>query len=424
MAAALPSAADYQVPTDLNAVHFYLLTVDVGDQVYDNFGHTALRVLDENTGTDIVFNWGVFDISAGVVPFSFNFFKGIMNYQLETRPSNQEFAMYRGQQRSVWQDKINLSLPQKETLYKRLLWNIEPENLVYPYQYFFDNCTTKVREYLDEALAGKISQTLVGETDKTFRNHVQDHYQSVALIGFSLDVLMNSNLDRRVSEYEEMFLPLKLRESLSMLGSDVAENGNLQMLLTDSQVIMEFPPPTVDNNPYLFASIILIAPVLFLFLMLKKIPMSYYATHARIGLKFRGLNFRLLGALGIITALLSGIYGILMLGSWFVSDHLDLHHNVNLLLFWPTDLFGVLLGLRWIFFCRPWPLTHNTSPFINYYFIAHVAGIVLYALLAIFEITSQSITNIAIYVMPGYALLTVIIWLVGFEPAKPKNAFF
>jgi hypothetical protein len=187
---------------------------------------------------------------------------------------------------------------------------------------------------------------------------------------------------------------------------------------------MEFPPPTVDNNPYLFASIILIAPVLFLFLMLKKIPMSYYATHARIGLKFRGLNFRLLGALGIITALLSGIYGILMLGSWFVSDHLDLHHNVNLLLFWPTDLFGVLLGLRWIFFCRPWPLTHNTSPFINYYFIAHVAGIVLYALLAIFEITSQSITNIAIYVMPGYALLTVIIWLVGFEPAKPKNAFF
>jgi hypothetical protein len=424
MAAALPSTEGYQVPTDLNAVHFYLLTVDVGDQVYDNFGHTALRVFDENTGTDRVFNWGVFDLSGGMISFSYNFFKGVMNYQLDTRSPSQEFAMYRGQQRSVWQDKINLSLPQKEILYKRLLWNIEPENLVYPYQYFFDNCTTKVRDYLDEALGGQISQTLVGETDKTFRDHMQDHYQSVAVIGFSLDVLTNSNLDRRISEYEEMFLPLNLRESLSMLGSNVAENGELQMLLTDSQTIMEFPPPTIDNDPYLFASIILIAPVLFLCLMFKKIPMPFYATHARIGLKFEGISFRLLGALGIVTALFSGVYGILMLGSWFVSEHLDLHHNVNLLLFWPTDLFGLLVGLRWMFFCRPWPLTHNSMPFINYYFIAHVAGMALYGLLALLEFTSQSIANIAMYVVPGYALFTGLIWLVGFEPAKPKNTFF
>ena len=84
----------YSVPANMSQVEFYLLTVDVGDQVWDNFGHTALRVIDENTNTDLVFNWGIFDISGGVVGFSFNFFKGIMEYQLATSAPTREFAMY------------------------------------------------------------------------------------------------------------------------------------------------------------------------------------------------------------------------------------------------------------------------------------------------------------------------------------------
>ena len=100
--------------------------------------------------------------------------------------------------------------------------------------------------------------------------------------------------------------------------------------------------------------------------------MSYFATHSRIGLKFPRINFRLLGLLGIVTALFSGIYGILMLGSWFVSEHLDLHHNINLLLFWPTDFLGLFVAMRWLVFCKPWPMTHNSTPFLNYYMMAHL----------------------------------------------------
>ena len=76
----LEASDQYPIPADLSGVHFYLITVDVGDKVWDNFGHTALRVHDENSGTDTVFNWGIFDVSGGVVSFSYNFFKGIMNY--------------------------------------------------------------------------------------------------------------------------------------------------------------------------------------------------------------------------------------------------------------------------------------------------------------------------------------------------------
>ncbi|MBL6905475.1 DUF4105 domain-containing protein [Gammaproteobacteria bacterium] len=421
---AIESPDQYTLPADMSAVHFYLITVDVGDRIWDNFGHTALRVIDEDANIDLVFNWGLFRINGGPVAFSYNFFKGIMNYELGTKPPNQEFAMYRAQERSVWQDKINLTNPQKEILYTRLLWNSQPENIVYPYQYFFDNCTTRVRDYLDEALSGRLAVLKDGLTDSTFRDQVRAHYESVALIGFSLDVLMNSNIDRPMTEWEAMFLPLTLREQLYLVESDVAENGVRNMLLSGSQQIMQFPPPTVETDPYQIASITLLAPVLLLFLMLKKIPMSYFATHSRIGLNLPGINFRLLGLLGILVALFSGIYGILMLGSWFVSGHLDLHHNINLLLFWPTDLLGIFVALRWLIFCRPWPMTHNSSPFLNYYMMAHVFGMAVYAAVTFLQLADQSTLNISLYVLPGLTLFTVLVWLVGFEPAKPRNSFF
>lgn len=413
----IASPEQFQMPADMDGVHFYLLTVDVGDSVWDNFGHTALRVLDENSNTDVVFNWGVFDVSGGVVPFSYNFFKGIVNYRLGTQSPNQEFAMYRLQQRSVWQDKINLTNSQKEILYRRLLWNLQAENTVYPYQYFFDNCTTRVRDYLNEALSGRILSVSNGITEHTFRDQVQAHYESAALIGFSLDILMNSNIDRPITEWEEMFLPLSLKQSLAQIDSDVVVNGVREMLLSDSQRVMEFPAPFAETNPYQIVAIVLLTPILFLFLMLKKIPMPYFASHSRIGLKFAVINFRLLGLLGVVTALFSGIYGLLMLAGWFFSGHLDLHHNVNLLLFWPTDLFAVLVALRWFIFCKPLTMTHNSAPFLNFYMMAHVVGIIVYAAVTFLQLVDQSTMNINFYVLPGFSLFMLLIWLVGFQSA-------
>jgi len=421
---AIESPELHVMPADMSGVHFYLITVDVGDMVYDNFGHTALRVFDENTNTDLVFNWGLFRINGGLVSFSYNFFKGIMNYELGTQSPGQEFATYRSQERSVWQDRINLTNLQKEILYRRLLWNLQAENIVYPYQYFFDNCTTRVRDYLDEALSGRIASVNDGLADSTFRDQVKAHYESVAVIGFSLDVLMNSNIDRPMSEWEELFLPLKLRESLYLLESDVAENGLRNKLLSDPQELMLFAPPMVATDPYQIASIALLAPVLLLLLMLKKIPMSYFATHSRLGLKLPGINFRLLGLLGILIALFSGIYGILMLGSWFVSEHRDLHHNINLLLFWPTDLLGLFVAMRWLFFCKPWPMTYNSTPFLNYYMMVHLLCMIAYAVVTFLQLADQSTMDIGLYVLPGFALFTLLIWLVGFEAAKPENKFF
>ena len=415
---------DYQVPSDLSALNFYLITVDVGDQVWDNFGHTALRVFDENTNTDVIFNWGTFDISGGVVDFSWRFFKGIMDYQLTTSTPSQEFSLYSAQQRTVWQDKINLTNPQKEKLYRRLLWNLESPNTAYAYQYFFNNCTTKVRDYLDESLSGALLPQFNGMTESSFRDHVRSHYQSVGLVEFSLDILMNSDIDRQISEWEEMFLPIKFRERMLQVESDVAENGERQMLLSDSQIIAQFIPPTVDTDPYEAVFYLLTLPVAFLFFMVRKIPKTYYATRSRIGLRLPKLNYRLLAFVGAVTSLFSGILGLLMLGSWFLSGHTDTHHNINLLVFWPTDIFGIIVAAGWFVSCRPWPTTHNTAPFINYYLFGHLVAMLIYGVIGFFGLSEQKIDGVFHSVLLGFFAFTILICIVGFEPSKPRNEFF
>ena len=412
------------LPADISQVHFYLITVDVGSQVWDNFGHTALRVVDESNDTDTVFNWGLFDMSGGAAGFSFNFFKGIMNYQLGTSSPQREFGSYRQQRRSVWQDKINLSNLQKEILYKRLMWNLRPENVVYPYHYFFDNCTTRVRDYLDEAVMGAISAASMDITHNTFRDQVKSHYESLGLIQFSLDVLMNSNIDRRITQWEEMFLPLSLRSQLMGLPSVVFVGGERQNLLSDSTLIMEFTTPTDQVDPYYVASGLILVPVLFLLLMLRRFPASYFTTHSRINLRMPELSFRVMGILGLIVFLFSGVFGFLMLGGWFFSGHLDLYSNMNLLLFWPTDLLGLAISFQWLIRAKPWPLTHNTAPFVNYYWLARIVSIIAYGVIGGFGLSAQVLDSLLLYVVPGLFLFIVLVWIVGFEQAKSKNVFF
>src|SRR5690606_25638177 len=149
-------------------VTFYLITVDTGNHIWDNFGHTALRMVDEQTDTDLLFNWGLFDTTGGYLAFTARFMRGIMDYRLGVAPPAWELGRYRQEERTVWQDRINLTASQKETLYRRLAWNLQPENIVYAYDYFFDNCTTRVRDYLDEALRGGIADQSRAQSSLTF----------------------------------------------------------------------------------------------------------------------------------------------------------------------------------------------------------------------------------------------------------------
>ncbi len=411
----ITNAQAIRLPADFNQVDYYLITVDVGNNVWDNFGHTALRVVDRNSNSDLVFNWGLFDASVGNVTFASNFFRGILDYQLGVSPPAWEFGRYEREQRTVWQDRLNLTTAQKATLYRRLAWNLREENIVYSYQYFFDNCTTRVRDYLDEALGGRLREQSLAQTQRTFRDEVLSHYATVPPIALSLDILMNSRIDRPMTRWESMFLPATLRERLLEFPSDVFDGAQRRPLLDDSEVLLEFTPPAPGPQAYPLLGAGLGGAVVFLFLGLRRIPLSSFSSQPGFTLRAPALSYRLLGAVALVFTLLGGLLGLIMSVAWRESAHLDLHHNLNLLLFWPTDLLGLAYALRWLAFGRACPIGTGKLAFIKVYLLLHLLAALAYIAAALTGLAGQDVVSLLLFVVPAMIGFILVLWNAGFS---------
>lgn len=397
---------EIRMPADFSQVHFYLITVDVGDQVWDNFGHTALRMVDDNTGTDLLFNWGLFDTSGGVLRFGFNFARGIMDYQLGVAPPGWELGGYQRAGRTVWQDRLRLTTAQKQQLYQRIAWNLRPDNVVYAYDYFYDNCTTRVRDYLDEALGGQLSGQTGALTQGTYRDEVVAHYASLPLIGFSLDVLMNHRVDQRLTQWQRMFLPLQLRAQLDRQG-----------LLEDSEVLMQFPAPEAGPNPYRMAALLLI-PLLLMAATIRKASIASFSSQPGFALRAPALSYRALGLVALVICVFSGIYGLAMSLAWLVSSHEDLHGSLNLLLFWPTDLLGLGLALRWLVRGEPVLVTGARHQLIVSYLMLHVVAAMVYLVMGGFGLSGQYVGALMLYVVPVLLVFALVVLAAGLRRSR------
>lgn len=403
---AIDNRADIPLPDDYSQLSFYLVTIDVGDHVWDNFGHTAVRVVDESSGTDLMFNWGLFDTSVGLLRFGWNFMSGVMDYRLGVAPAEWELARYSREQRTVWQDRITLTAAQKERLYQRLSWNLREENIVYGYDYFADNCTTRVRDYINEALQGEIYDNSRVNVPRTFRDEVVTHYESLPPIALSLDVLMNSRIDQRMTQWQQMFLPLSLREQLRRMD-----------VLVDEQVIVEFAPPPSRFNPY-HASGLLLLPVMLLFLLVRRVPIASFGSTPGFVLSAPDLSYRLLGLIALTIALCSGIWGLIMVFGWWLSAHQDLHQNLNLLLFWPTDILAVFFALRWLLTGRALRITPGRHSLVSFYLVMHILAALVYLLIGLFGLSEQRTTDLMLFVVPLLLLFAVLVMTAGFRPVR------
>lgn len=403
---AIDNAGAIRMPADFSRVQFYLITVDVGDHVWDNFGHTALRMVDDNSGTDIVFNWGLFDTSVGYIRFAANFARGIMDYQLGVSPPGWEFARYQNEARSIWQDRLVLSDSQKRRLYQRLSWNLRTENIVYDYDYFFDNCTTRVRDYLDEALGGVIAERSRALSPNTFRDEVQSHYASVPLVAFSLDVLMNERIDRRMSQWERMFLPAQLRDQLGRMG-----------LLDNRELLAEFTPPAPGFNPY-YLIVLLALPLLMLLASVRRASIASFSSQPGFTLRVPELTYRLLGVIGVVIFFASGVYGSLMTFAWLFSDHLDTHANINLLLFWPTDLLWLLTALYWLAVGAAPAVSRGRLQLAVLYMSLHVIAALAYVFSGLTGLSGQNTGALMLYVVPVLILFAMVVSVAGFRPVR------
>src|SRR4051812_34673453 len=148
----------------------YLLTMGPGDQVWEKFGHNAIWIHDAANRTDIAYHWGLFDFAdKEFVP---RFILGRMRYSMGAFDFNETVNAYRQTNRMVWAQQLNLTPAQKQKLADFVAWNILPENRFYHYDYFRDNCSTRVRDALDGALGGVIRRATGDvKSHSTYRSH-------------------------------------------------------------------------------------------------------------------------------------------------------------------------------------------------------------------------------------------------------------
>jgi hypothetical protein len=381
------SLARNSVPqfADLSKVKIFLHTVDVGEPLYAKFGHTAIRVLDEDLGYDRIFNLGMFDDSDPM--FAWNFYKGIMIYTASEYSMMAAMRGYQYEQRRVVEDLLPFTPQEAEIFLEKLRVQMAPENRAYHYDYFFDNCSTRFRDFINASFDNEFRNFVNARPDReTFRSTVRTHMANFAYIQLSLDILMNGNLDRPMSPWEEMYLPARfqwyLKEFLSQkLGRKIP-----------SEVLVEGKRP---SQP-LVLSIYLIVMLVFgsFFLML--------ASAVHLGKLL--LQQRTLGSALLLWGLWSSVYGLVMTANWLISDHIDLLHNVNLLIFFPLDVVLVRRGWQLL---RGQSCTFKVQKILSYY----LSGRVVLALAAFcgqkMGLIDQDIAPIYLSFGVGFTMLAV-----------------
>lgn len=190
-----------------DSLRWSLLTCQPGREIYQLFGHTALRCEKVKDGTDVVFNYGLF--SFDTPHFILRFIRGDTDYALGAEPFSDFVESYRREGRGIFQQRLNLTPAEAVRLWNALLENYKPENRIYRYNYFFNNCTSKVRDRIEECVDGKV----VYPTDasvKSFRSIVHEYTKESAWDEFGIDLLLGQDADAPVSVRERMFAPFYL----------------------------------------------------------------------------------------------------------------------------------------------------------------------------------------------------------------------
>ncbi|HOS15612.1 MAG TPA: DUF4105 domain-containing protein [Bacteroidales bacterium] len=297
-----------------------VLTCGEGNELYSTFGHTAIRVCDSLLQTDIVFNYGTFDFNTP--NFYVKFSQGRLPYMLSVTSFENFVAEYRYEGRFVYEQILALSTEEKDNLYNLLIENYRPENRYYAYDFFMDNCATRVRDIINKSL---IDRTFFVEThsdtNASFRNLIYPYLDSMLWWRLGIDIVLGMRCDRHASNTEYMFLPYELMNQL-----DTITLSCKHIIEKKTMILPQTKEPLPKSiSPTLLAYILL---VIVLFAGFWEYKTKKY---------FKVID--------IVLFLVLSLLSLLILYLWFLSNHYTTKFNLNLL--WANPFFiYMLLRLR------------------------------------------------------------------------------
>lgn len=310
----------------------YLLTFGQGDAVWELFGHNAIWIKDRAKGTDITYNWGMFDFNQP--NFLGRFMTGNTRYWLEGIDLESTLQAYTQRNRSILAQELNLTPEQKLLLKEAVETNALPQNKYYRYDYYRDNCSTRLRDMLDRALGGQLqTATTTRLTSETFRSHTMRLTQGNIPVYTGIALGLGHPGDRIISQWEEMFLPVRMANTLRTVS--VTDTLERKVPLVRSEMALftagRAPEPAAAPNylPWYVAIGIGLAALLI----------------ALVSGAEGGNRFALFGATAVATlwSLVAGVGGTALVAAWLFTQHTFTRWNENLLHFSPLSLALVIL---------------------------------------------------------------------------------
>jgi hypothetical protein len=289
----------------------YLLTCGPGTETYSIYGHSALRIVIPEKHIDAVYNWGVFDFDTP--NFVWKFAKGRLDYMISEETANSFLSVYNFEHRYVVSQKININSKETQTLLELINENIKPENRKYRYDFFYDDCSTRIRDLLEKAVGEKLMYP-PAEPGKnpTFRDMVARYQNPYPWLRFGVDLIMGSTADKKAVFRDKMFLPIDMKDGLSK--AVVRRSDKMIPLLQNPETILDFEAPVVKQNffispPFIFTLAIIVILIL------------------------AGLtkSWRIIRIIDIIIYLVFSSLSILMIFFNFFTDHQQMKWNLNII---------------------------------------------------------------------------------------------
>jgi len=295
-------------------------------ELYSAFGHSAFRVYDPDQNIDAVFNYGVFDFDQP--NFYLNFARGYLYYKLAAYDYQRFEASYIYYNRYIHDQELNLTAEQKQKLFDYLMWNRKPENENYRYDYFYNNCATKIRDVVVTALGKDV--TFDGSyitTDYTIRDLTDIYLKQQPWGDLGIDICLGLPMDKKASPYEYMFLPDYIESGFDH--ATIQQNGVAVPLVKTKVNVYDARPEELPGGlPH---------------------PLYFFGGFALVCLGITAWDFKRKKATTILDALLfavTGLLGVLLFCLWFFTDHQAAARNLNLLWALPTNLVAAI-ALFW-----------------------------------------------------------------------------
>ena len=300
-----------------------LLTCSPSDvAIYALYGHTAIRVYDPDKNFDKVFNFGMFDSTKP--NFLYHFAKGEMDYMLSMYDVIYFMIEYIDRGSEVYEQVLNLLPEEKEALWQALMKNERPENRVYRYNYFFDNCATRPIAIIEKNIKGTIKYAPQNEFP-TFRDVINHCTRDYPWIIFGCDLIMGIPTDRVITQKETFFIPLYLLRAVDM--AEIVREDTTEPLVMDVNILNVESQKPEKTSSFLTSPLACFTLLLIIFIAITLCEWR------------RKKYFRLADCTLFFAA---GAAGCLMYFLSFLSIHPGMFPNISLLWLHPFHFLGVI----------------------------------------------------------------------------------